>query len=141
MAMEDNLQEQAPKKFVGKYDMDLEYGIESILPSEQPKHLPKRPTFDPVDGKIENRLKNVISVKTLIGSMINLLRPEVTDRSILTPQQFRLKLQQIIEVVNNESQSKPTANKSVLEEVIKLIANEQEKSELLDEYRHMLLLG
>ena len=131
-----------PKKNVGKFALGLEYGIEKIMSrTDEPYHLPNRSNFDPVDGKIENKLKDVLSVNTLIGSMISLLRPEITDRSILTPQKFRLKLQQVIDAMKSESQHNAACNKEVLDSVVKLLTDEQNKSELLDEYRHMLLLG
>lgn len=134
--------ENMTKKFVGKYDLDLDYGIEKIMSmNDEPHHLPNHSQFDPIDGKIESKLKGVLSVKTLIGSMISLLRPEITDRSILTPQQFRLKLQQVIDAMEHESKNNKTCNKEVLDLVVKLLTEEQNKSELLDEYRHMLLLG
>ena len=75
-----------------KYAMNFGLVGVSKLSSKESKSrmkLPNTVAVDPCDGQIEEKLKKVLEIKTLQKSMVTLLRPSVTDRSILTPQQFR----------------------------------------------------
>ncbi|MDR0742495.1 MAG: hypothetical protein LBE98_03455 [Puniceicoccales bacterium] len=137
-------EDKKPAKNAEKYAMD--FGIVNIskLSTEgQRMHLPGNVSIDPCEGKIEEKLKKVLEFKTLNKSMVQLLQPSVTDRSILTPQQFRLKINQVCEIfadiIEEEGENYPY--KELFEDVIGLLKNEEEKCELLDQYRHMLLMG
>ncbi|MDR1173363.1 MAG: hypothetical protein LBK24_01050 [Puniceicoccales bacterium] len=133
-----------PTKNAEKYAMD--FGIVNISKMSaggQRMHLPGNVPIDPCEGKIEEKLKKVLEFKTLNKSMIQLLRPAITDRSILSPQRFRLKINQacdlFADVIEKEGEDYPY--KELFEDVIGLLKNEEEKCELLDQYRHMLLMG
>ena len=141
----NNEEKQKPvKKIHAKYAMD--YGLASITTlhtGDGPMKLPTFTHFDPCEGKIEEKLKKVLEIKTLQLSMIKLLRPTVTNRNILTPQQFRLKIQQVCDTMDHsiEENDGTIVNLEALNDVIELLQNEEEKCELLDQYRHMLLMG
>ncbi|MDR1457506.1 MAG: hypothetical protein LBI47_01485 [Puniceicoccales bacterium] len=142
--MDSEEKDKRPTKNTEKYAMD--FGIVNIskLPvGEQRMHLPGSVSIDPCEGKIEEKLKKVLEFKTLNKSMVQLLRPFVTDRSILTPQRFRLKIRQackiFADVIEEEGENYPY--RELFEDVIGLLKNEEEKCELLDQYRHMLLMG
>jgi hypothetical protein len=124
----------------------LDYGlvnISTIGHGSKKFSLPKTSSFDPGEGKIEEKLGRVLQVKTLQNSMIKLLRPTITDRSIITPQQFRMKIKQVMDLFsrNEDPDSTYTLNCELFDDVCELLASEEEKCELLDQYRHMLLMG
>jgi hypothetical protein len=131
-------------KNADKYAMD--FGIVNISKLSQGHarmRLPSNVSIDPCEGKIEEKLKKVLEFKTLGKSMVQLLRPIVTDRSILTPQKFRLKIQQVCDVFTGimENEGEDFACRELFEDIISLLKNEEEKCDLLDQYRHMLLMG
>jgi len=78
-------------------DYDL-IDISNLDQSGQKMSLPKSTAFDPGEGKIEETSKKIMQVKTLQNSMIKLLMPIITDRSIITPQQFRMKIRQMADL-------------------------------------------
>jgi hypothetical protein len=142
--MEDEEKGSAKTKDEEKYAMD--FGIVNIskLSSGSTRmHLPSSTAVDPCEGKIEEKLKKVLEFKTLSKSMVQLLRPIVTDRSILTPQKFRIKIQQVCDVFSRsvEKDGEESPYKELFDDIVSLLKNEEEKCELLDQYRHMLLMG
>lgn len=119
----------------------LDYGLTDISSTgkdTQKMKLPNSVSFDPGEGKIEEKLKKVLQVKTLSSAMIKLLRPMITDRSIITPQHFRLKINQVAELFETDESN---IFHELYSEVRELLLEEEEKCELLDQYRHMLLMG
>jgi hypothetical protein len=129
-----------------QYAMDYGLvGISTVAQSDKKMSLPKSSTFDPGEGKIEEKLKKVLQIETLRNSMIKLLRPIITDRSIITPQQFRMKIRQVADLFTQGEDDSDSAgsslNSELFEEVHSLLIGEEEKCELLDQYRHMLLMG
>ncbi|MDR0679802.1 MAG: hypothetical protein LBF42_02085 [Puniceicoccales bacterium] len=127
-----------------KYALDYGLvGVSNLHHGDEKMSLPKTSSFDPGEGKIEEKLKKVLHVKTLQNSMIKLLRPMITDRSIITPQQFRMKIRQVADLFtgDDEPDSNYALNSELFDGIHKLLMNEEEKCELLDQYRHMLLMG
>ena len=129
-----------------KYAMNFGLVGVSKLSSKESKSrmkLPNTVAVDPCDGQIEEKLKKVLEIKTLQKSMVTLLRPSVTDRSILTPQQFRLKLGQVCEkfIGAMKKGGENFVYKELFEDILELLKNEEEKCDLLEQYRHMLLMG
>ncbi|MDR3144423.1 MAG: hypothetical protein LBT64_02900 [Puniceicoccales bacterium] len=142
--MDSKDEKKPPAQSNEKYAMD--YGIVDISKlstNAKRMSLPNTVSVDPCEGKIEEKLKKVLEFKTLNKSMIQLLRPAVTDRSILTPQKFRLKIQQVCNIfsdtITKEGDDFP--DRELFEDIIELLKNEEDKCELLDQYRHMLLMG
>lgn len=120
----------------------LDYGlidVSSVGQEDKKMSLPNTVSFDPGEGKIEEKLKKVLKVRTLSGAMVKLLRPSISDRSIITPQQFRMKIRQAADLFDT-SENK-VVNEELYEEIYSLLVSEEEKCELLDQYRHMLLMG
>ncbi|MDR2737443.1 MAG: hypothetical protein LBB18_00675 [Puniceicoccales bacterium] len=131
-------------KDADKYAMD--FGIVNIskLSSGTTRmRLPTTVSVDPCEGKIEEKLRKVLEFKTMGKSMVQLLRPVITDRSILTPQKFRLKIQQVCDLFAQtiENEGEDYLYKELFEDIISMLKNEEDKCELLDQYRHMLLMG
>jgi hypothetical protein len=127
-----------------KYAMDFGIIDVSRLASGTSRmHLPSSASVDPCEGRIEEKLKKVLEFRTMGKSMVQLLRPTITDRSILTPQKFRLKIQQVCDLFSQiiEREGEDYLYKELFEDTISLLKNEEEKCELLDQYRHMLLMG
>jgi hypothetical protein len=127
-----------------KYAMDFGIvNISKLSTDSDQAHLPANVAVDPCEGKIEEKLKKVLEFKTLNRTMVQLLRPIVTDRSILTPQKFRLKILQVCSLFADtvKKEGEGYAYAELFEDAISLLKNEEEKCELLDQYRHMLLMG
>ncbi|MDR2650901.1 MAG: hypothetical protein LBC68_01110 [Prevotellaceae bacterium] len=142
--MDSEEKDKKPIKDAEKYAMDFGIvNISKLSTKGQRMHLPGSVAINPCEGKIEEKLKKVLEFKTLNKSMVQLLQPSVTDRSILTPQQFRLKINQACEIfadiIEKEGENYPY--RELFEDVIGLLKNEEKKCELLDQYRHMLLMG
>jgi hypothetical protein len=124
----------------------LDYGlidISTVGSVGEKMSLPKSSSFDPREGKIEEKLKRVLQIETLKTSMIKLLRPSITDRSIITPHQFRMKIRQVADLFSRsgDSDAAYSFNKELFDAICELLRSEEEKCELLDQYRHMLLMG
>jgi hypothetical protein len=131
-------------KNADKYAMDFGIvNISKMSAGDKRMHLPEVASIDPCEGKIEEKLKKVLEFKTLYKSMVQLLRPTITDVSTLTPQKFRLKIQQVCDTFANtmDKEGENFPCKELFEDVIELLKNEEDKCELLDQYRHMLLMG
>lgn len=120
----------------------LDYGlidISSLSQRDKKMSLPSSVAFDPGEGRIEEKLKKVLQIKTLSNSMIKLMRPMITDRSIITPQHFRVKIRQVADLFKLDDED--DINQDLYSEIYELLMSEEEKCELLDQYRHMLLMG
>ncbi|MDR1413856.1 MAG: hypothetical protein LBI56_02890 [Puniceicoccales bacterium] len=127
-----------------KYSMNFGItGISKLSSRNQRSHLPSSTSVDPCEGKIEEKLKKILEIKTLNQAMVQLLQPGITDRSILTPQKFRLKIQQVCDIFSEtlEQEGLNFHGTELFTDVIKLLKDEEEKCELLEQYRHMLLMG
>ncbi|MDR1458182.1 MAG: hypothetical protein LBI37_01510 [Puniceicoccales bacterium] len=127
-------------------NFEMDFGLTGITKGSdfnKRMRLPSTSSFDPSDGKIEAKLSKVLRVKTLDGSLIQLLRPEVTNRSILTPTQFRNKIGELRAVFSQkrEADGKNITEQELYNDIEQLLGEEEEKCELLDQYRHMLLMG
>ena len=91
--------------------------------------LPNSSAFDPGEGKIHEKLKTVLKIKTLANSIVDLLRPSITDRSLITPQHFRMKIRQVADLfsTDNGADENGIFNKELFEEVRTLLLGEEEK--------------
>ena len=106
--------------------------------SQKQMQLPQTSSFDPSEGKIEEKLKKVLSLSTVDSLVMQLLRPEIQDRSLLSPINFREKIREIRELIEKDESQLPDA---LARQTDAILQDEENKSELLDQYRHMLLLG
>jgi hypothetical protein len=125
-------------------NFDLDFGITGITKGNEYQKRMKLPlsgSLDPSEGKIEEKLKKVLSIKTVDSLVMQLLRPEVKDRSLLSPINFREKVREIRILMNEQKGKKQEFSEELLARIDALLREEEEKSELLDQYRHMLLLG
>jgi hypothetical protein len=125
-------------------NFDLDFGLTGITKGNDYQKRMKLPTagsLDPSEGKIEEKLKKVLSIGTVDSLVMQLLRPEIKDRSLLTPARFREKVREIRALMREQVGRKAEMGETLLIQVDTLLQKEEEKSELLDQYRHMLLLG
>ncbi|MDR0351564.1 MAG: hypothetical protein LBH49_02870 [Puniceicoccales bacterium] len=146
--MTDDLNSKPTKK--SKSDLEenfeMDFGLTGITKGSDFNNrmrLPSTSSIDPSDGKIEAKLSKVLKVKTLDGALIQLLRPEVTNRGILTPTQFRSKIGELRTIFKQriETDGKNITEPELYNDIEHLLREEEEKCELLDQYRHMLLMG
>jgi hypothetical protein len=124
-------------------NFDLDFGLTGITKGNEYQRrmrLPSSGSLDPSEGKIEEKLTKVLSIKTVDSLVMQLLRPEVKDRSILAPINFREKVREIRAIMKGKGKGSGI-KKELLVRIDGLLKEEEEKSELLDQYRHMLLLG
>ena len=121
---------------------DFNQGITGITKgaSRKQMQLPQTSSFDPSDSKVEEKLKKVLRIGTVDSLVMQLLRPEVQDRSLLSPMHFRTKIREIRELLQKEHNDAKLPDK-LYQEADAILQDEENKSELLDQYRHMLLLG
>ncbi|MDE6432320.1 MAG: hypothetical protein K2L13_02905 [Opitutales bacterium] len=139
MTLEDGDSKARNKRLDKQYSLD--YGlvdISTVGQEDKKMSLPNSVEFDPGEGKIEEKLKKVLQVKTLRNMMIKLMCPKITDRSIITPHHFRMKIVQVAELFKADEND---INYELYSEIRDLLMSEEEKCELLDQYRHMLLMG
>ncbi|MDR2812493.1 MAG: hypothetical protein LBB05_01725 [Puniceicoccales bacterium] len=125
-------------------NFDLDFGITGITKGNEYQKRMKLPlsgSLDPSEGKIEEKLKKVLNIKTVDSLVMQLLRPEVKDRSLLSPINFREKIREIRTLMSEQKEKKQEFSKELWIRIDALLREEEEKSELLDQYRHMLLLG
>jgi superfamily I DNA/RNA helicase len=125
-------------------NFDLDFGITRITKGteyQKQMKLPITSSFDPSEGKIEEKLKKVLNIGTVDGLVMQLLRPEIKDRSLLTPIHFRAKIREIRELLRAHRDQRTDISHELYARIDALLQEEEEKSELLDQYRHMLLLG
>jgi hypothetical protein len=125
-------------------NFDLDFGITGITKSNEYQKRMKLPisgSLDPSEGKIEEKLKKVLSIKTVDSLVMQLLKPEIKDRSLLSPVNFREKVREIRTLMNEQKGKKQEFSEELMARIDALLREEEEKSELLDQYRHMLLLG
>ncbi|MDR1590915.1 MAG: hypothetical protein LBR92_02885 [Puniceicoccales bacterium] len=128
----------------GSENFDLDFGITGITKGNEYQKrmkLPASGSLDPSEGKIEEKLKKVLNIKTVDGLVMQLLRPEIKDRSLLSPINFREKIREIRTLMNRQNGKKQEFSEELITRIENLLREEEEKSELLDQYRHMLLLG
>ncbi|MDR2807067.1 MAG: hypothetical protein LBB11_02840 [Puniceicoccales bacterium] len=125
-------------------NFDLNFGITGITKENEHQKrmtLPISGSLDPSEGKIEEKLKKVLSIGTVDGLVMQLLRPEIKDRSLLGPVRFREKVREIRALMREKHEKGERISEALLARIDLLLQEEEEKSELLDQYRHMLLLG
>jgi hypothetical protein len=146
--MADDLYDKPAKKTKSDLEenFEMDFGLTGITKGSdfnKRMRLPSTGSFDPSDGKIEGKLSKILKVKTLDGALSQLLRPDVTNRSILTPSQFRSKIGELRVIFKQkvESDGKNIAEPELYNDIEHLLKEEEEKCELLDQYRHMLLMG
>jgi hypothetical protein len=138
------MSETSNEKAEGAENFDLDFGITGITKGNEYQKrmkLPASGSLDPSEGKIEEKLKKVLNIKTVDSLVMQLLRPEIKDRSLLSPINFREKVREIRMLMNRQSGGKQEFSEELVTRIESLLREEEEKSELLDQYRHMLLLG
>ncbi|MDE6576321.1 MAG: hypothetical protein K2L24_02895 [Opitutales bacterium] len=125
-------------------EFDFDYGLSSVSKSIGPQQRMKLPVasrVDPSEGKVEEKLKKVFRIGTVDNLVMQLLRPEIQDRSLLSPICFREKIREIRTLLQKGRPSDLAPGDDLYEHVDTLLQEEENKSELLDQYRHTLLLG
>lgn len=125
-------------------NFDLNIGLTGItrrIDAQQITKLPETNSFDPSDGKVEEKLTKVLNVRTSDGMIMQLLRPQIKDRSLLSPLMFRKKICEIRTLLTQNEQLRSELGRDCLSQIDTILAEEEDKSDLLDQYRHTLLLG
>ncbi|MDR2200984.1 MAG: hypothetical protein LBN94_02665, partial [Puniceicoccales bacterium] len=113
----------------GSENFDLDFGITGVTKGDYGKRmqLPERGGIDPCEGKVEEKLKKVLSIGTVDSLVMQLLRPEVRDRSLLTPIRFREKVREIRRLISERGERMKGIGEEHLKRVDELLQKEEEK--------------
>ncbi|MDR0679238.1 MAG: hypothetical protein LBF24_03260 [Puniceicoccales bacterium] len=109
------------------------------------RSLPPAADIHPSVGKMEERLKSVVDLKAFESIFVEVLRPEVRDRTLLIPTHFHQRLVQLRIALRtgNVGMKSRTAQKidSLLKDLEEQLAEGDGHSDLLEQYRLMILMG
>lgn len=121
---------------------DLNFGLSGVTKqvSHKKMELPSGGNIDPSECKIEAKLPTLVQTSSLDNLIINLLRPEIKDLSVLSPHVFREKIKELRQFIQKQ-RSTNTPDRELYDKIDTILEQEENKSELLDQYRRTLLLG
>ncbi|MDR0340048.1 MAG: hypothetical protein LBH53_00600 [Puniceicoccales bacterium] len=109
------------------------------------RSLPSTADIHPSVGKMEERLKAVVDLKAFESILMEVLRPEVSDRTLLVPTHFHQRLVQLRIALRTGSaqMERRTAQKidSLLKDLEEQLARGDGHNDLLEQYRLMILMG
>ncbi|MDR2576593.1 MAG: hypothetical protein LBC42_00900 [Puniceicoccales bacterium] len=121
--------------------------ITTIRATKKQTNLPQTTNLDPSVGKMEQRLKAIIDLQTFESILMEVLQPEVKNRSLLVPTHFRSRLAQLRESLATDKRRKKLllgtadAVNALLVRLESQLEEETGRNELLEQYRLMILLG
>lgn len=132
-----NLTPDSFKPHLGLSSIELSDGID---PAEA---LPDTVGMDPIDASVEARLASILEAKNFERVMLESIRPEVTDRSIMQPGRFHALRRQILEKLELPAGTNPKGDPEgrELEELAALLRKLGEDHDLGEHYRYALLKG
>jgi hypothetical protein len=128
------------------YSFDV--GLVKITTYRKKKRVqPLPPTSDihPSMGKMEERLRAIIDLKAFESILLEVLRPDVKDRTLLVPVRFRQRLARLrialrTALVRTRGNAAEEID-SLLGDLEKQLSEGSGHSELLEQYRLMILMG
>jgi hypothetical protein len=128
------------------YSFDI--GLAKITTNRNQRKVPELPdhtAIEPSVGRMEQRLRAIIDLQTFESILLEVLQPDVKNRTLLIPVHFRKRLGKLREALRKGLGK--VKGKSV-EEVDGLLAQlesqldeETGRNELLEQYRLMILMG
>ncbi|MDR2667778.1 MAG: hypothetical protein LBB38_01925 [Puniceicoccales bacterium] len=150
--MDPNQQQQKrkgpPLKPVDPEQYSFDIGLVKITTyrkKKRPQPLPPVADIHPCVGKMEERLRTIIDLKTFESILFDVMRPDVKDRTLLVPVRFR---QRVAKLRQSVGEAMANMHGHVADELDTLLSDLEEqldadagRNELLEQYRLMILLG
>jgi hypothetical protein len=107
--------------------------------------LPESVEIGPCEGRIEERLQDIINLKTFESILLDALRPKVKNRQLLIPIHFRRRLRELRDYFGKARDRKGRQLSGEMEPIFALLeghlVEETGRNELLEQYRLMILMG
>lgn len=119
-------------------------GLTSIELTDEPSDvkLPDDAQLQPTDASVEAQLEELLQAKTFQKVMLDALRPQVADRSILHPANFHGLRQQVLDKLTEALKNEPDPEiQRELFEAAGLLQHLGQAHELGEQYRYALLKG
>ena len=119
----------------------FDQGIERVLPRVETTapRLPEAAEVDPGVGRAERQLDDVLFPPSLEQSLVEALRPEISQREILTPVGYEAALAETAQQLEQAArENADTTQRERLQQASDLLQDEMELRELLRTYRHLL---
>jgi type III secretion protein X len=128
------------KSGIERYSLDR--GLESISQSSRPDlPLPDASHLPPADQLNQPELDRLLHQPNLRDFLAGELRPEISDRALLTPQQFERTLRQAAQTLSDASSAGGAAASPALKKAARALGEEANLRELLNMYRSTLFQG
>ncbi|MDR0727983.1 MAG: hypothetical protein LBF26_03810 [Puniceicoccales bacterium] len=126
----------------------FDVGLTRITTNKNQKKIPTLPEsveIGPSEGRIEERLQDIINLKTFESILLDALRPKVKNRQLLIPVHFRRHLRELRDYFSRARDRKGRRLSGEMEPIFDLLeahlAEETGRNELLEQYRLMILMG
>ncbi|MDR1437717.1 MAG: hypothetical protein LBI69_01505 [Puniceicoccales bacterium] len=139
---------QTPLKPIDPEKFSLDIGLEKITTNRNQQRVPRLPErgeIGPSDGRIEERLQEIIDLKTFESILIDALRPNIKNRQLLLPVHFRRCLISLCDSLRKLSAEKNGEETEEIKALLSLLEThlreETGRNELLEQYRLMILMG
>ncbi|MDR2664309.1 MAG: hypothetical protein LBB14_02160 [Puniceicoccales bacterium] len=130
----------------GQYSLDM--GLVKITVHRKKASAPSLPPvadIHPSVGKMEERLKAIVDLSAFESIFTEVLRPEVKDRTLLVPTHFHQRLARLRTALRTDMARMRgrTAEEidSLLGDLEEQLADGDGYSDLLEQYRLMILMG
>ncbi|MDR3316808.1 MAG: hypothetical protein LBS68_01890 [Puniceicoccales bacterium] len=143
-----NQQRQSPGRPVDPSQYSFNIGLIKITTNRNQGKMPELPqtsTLDPSVGRMEQRLKAIVDLQTFETILLEVLQPQVKNRSMLVPVHFRAHLVQLQKFLKDYrgkmGQQSAEAIDALLADLKSQLAEEAGRNELLEQYRLMILMG
>ncbi len=125
------------RPYIGLSSIELSSGLEDGVPL-----LPEDSGLDPIDAAVEARLAAILEAKNFDRVMLDAIRPNVEDHSILKPGRFysirREILEKLRQVLQSENGSEAQEELNALAKLLEKLAADHDLGE---HYRFALLKG
>jgi hypothetical protein len=128
------------------YSFDI--GLSKITTARihrQPLPLPNSTEIKPSIGKMEQRLDMIVDLKSFDSILLDVMQPNVKNRSVLVPVHFRARLNTLRDSLRKGLEKKGGKEEAELEALLMELETQLSEgtghSELLDQYRLMILMG
>lgn len=129
-----------------RFSMDI--GLTKITSTANIRRIMRLPLWillDPSEGRMEERLRQILDLSTFNIILVDVLRPKINDRKLLLPNIFRSRLMKLKNSVRKQLESPDCLLDPDLEDILldleRQIIEEEDKNELLEQYRLMILMG
>jgi hypothetical protein len=137
-----------PLKPVDPKTYAFDVGLTRITTNRNQKKIPSLPEsveIGPSDGRVEERLRDIINLNTFESILLDALRPRVKNRQLLIPMHFRRRLRELRDYFDRAKGAKGRKLSGDMAPIFELLevhlAEETGRNELLEQYRLMILMG